>query len=318
MAEVTRSRTDATAIRPAVSVVSTPLLVKPGTRGANAVAAVVQAMPVLDLTLPEEPTEVSHDFNDYSLFLHGDFGIGKSSLSTVEGEVGLFTFDPPRKSQALKQRFIPSWPHMMEYLRMLEQRAAEGTYPYVRVVIDGADMFYRHCQKYTEAELRVKHVSEEKWGRGWDQLDFSFVSVVDRLLALPGGCWFISHSEWKEVKTRRGVAMEKLASRIKPAAREILEGKVDGTFAYTYNLSERVMVVRGDEKTSACCKIEGHFMTPKGRPIFEVPMGDSKEAAYDSLMNAFNNQQWFTTLSERDEALKRRAQTQKGGQPEEV
>lgn len=262
-----------------------------------------------EVKLPLKASKAVHDLSAYHLLFHGEKKIGKTTLTTTEDDVFLLTFDPLQKSYEIKQRHCPDWKHFMAYLAALEEAAESGDYPYKRVVLDAADIWYRACQDWVEKKLAVPHVSDAEWGKGWDLLKQTFSRAVDRLLALPGGCWFVSHSAWVEIKTRRGEKVSKLQPNLKAAAEEILVGKIDGWFAYDYDGEERVLIIRGDESTGAGCRIRGHFLTPKGRKVREIPMGNSEEEAFENLVKAFKNEQTFTTLEERDE----KASKKKGG-----
>jgi len=250
--------------------------------------------------LPEEASVPSHDLNDYHILIHGEKKIGKTTLATMgDGKVFVMTFDPIRKALPIIQRFMPDWATFAAYLKELEKRAKSGKFPYDRIVIDGADIWYRYCQKWVEKKLVVDHISEEKWGRGWDMLKETFQQAVIGIMNLPCGVWFISHSAWKEVETREpGRKIEKLVPLIKAGGEEILNGRVDAWFAYDYSGKDRILIVRGDERTGAGCGIKGHFLTPKGRQVVEVPMGGSEEEAWKNLVHAFENKQTFITVAE--------------------
>jgi hypothetical protein len=215
----------------------------------------------------------------------------------VEEGTLLLTFDPIQKAQTILQRHVPDWNTFMTYLGLLEAQVKAGKYPYKRVVIDGADIWYRKCQEAVEKKLVVDHVSEEKWGKGWDMLKNWFATAVDRLFALPGGCWIIAHSDWREVESRtKGVKVNKLLPLL------------------NYHGEERILIVEGDERTGAGHRIKGHFLTPKGRKLREIPMGENEEEAYANLLNAFNNKQTFITIKERNDSAEK-AKAAKGGTP---
>lgn len=250
------------------------------------------------LTLPTSPSEQVHDINAYSFLFHGEKKIGKTTLLLEEPGVLLLTFDPLAKSLSIMQRYCPNWATFEGYLKLLEGQVQNKNYQYKRVVIDGIDIWYRACQNGVCKELGIKHPSEEGWGKAWDMLKERFANAVDRLLALPGGCWFISHSDWREVKTRSGEKITKLVPLVKAGGEEILVGRVDGWFAYVYDGNERTLIIRGDESTGAGHRIRGHFETPDGKPVVEIPMGDSETVAWQNLQHAFNNEQTFTTVRE--------------------
>jgi hypothetical protein len=256
---------------------------------------------VAAVSLPIQRSVPSDSLSDYFILIHGEKKIGKTTLSTVEPGVFLMTWDPFQKALAILQAYMPDWGTFMKYLEALEAAAKAGKYPYKRVVIDGCDIWYRACQTWVCKKLVIDHPNDEGFGKGWDLLKETFANAVDRLMALPGGCWFISHSHWRELETRqKNVKIEKLLPQMKGGAEEILVGRVDGWFAYDYWGEERCLIVRGDERTGAGNRIKGHFMTPDNRPVSEVPMGENEEEAWANLNAAFNNEQTFATMNERD------------------
>jgi hypothetical protein len=269
--------------------------------GANGAPTIVKAVaPVIArLELPLEPTVRSDDINDYSFLLHGEKKIGKSSFSTIPDQPGervlQLTFDPVRPGLELIQRHMPNWTVFTQWIVRLEQAAKEGDFPYKRVVIDGADIMYTRCQTWSCTKLGIQHPSDEGFAKGWHLVSDTFAAWVDRILALPCGVWFISHSEWKEIDTRTpGVKQTKLVPLISGKGEEIMNGRVDGWLAYVYVEKKRALIILGDERTGAGHDCKGHFLTPTGERVAEIPMGDSEEEAYYNFVQAFNNQQTFT------------------------
>src|SRR5688500_1860355 len=102
-----------------------------------------------EVVLPTQPSEISQDINDYNFLFHGLWKIGKTTLATVEDNVFLLTLDPLHKSMSLLQQHCPNWSYYLAYLYKLEEAAAKGQYPYRRLIIDGTDLWYRYCFKYT-------------------------------------------------------------------------------------------------------------------------------------------------------------------------
>lgn len=253
------------------------------------------------VSLPTKPSAASDDMSEYHFLIHGEKKIGKTTFTTVEEGVFLLTFDPKQKALEIMQEHCPNWETFEAYLKALEAAAAAGKYPYKRVVIDGADIWYARCQDWACRQLGIKHPSEEDWGKGWDKLKVTFANAVDRLLALPGGVWFISHSQWKEIETRqKGVKVTKLVPNLRSGGEEILVGRVDGWFAYDYKEDERILIVKGDERTGAGHRVRGHFQTPDGRAVIEIPMGNDEFVAWTNFKAAFNNKQPFVDTEDRD------------------
>jgi hypothetical protein len=299
MPEITRSAVNAIQFLPKGTAAATAAA-KPGATNGLAITRrmAIKREGATTITLPTLPTEISHNFSDYSIVLHGEPAIGKTELAMFQPGVLNLTFDPPDKSMAWIQEHMTDWRKFLLYLGALEKAAEKGEYPYPRVVVDGAEIMARYCQNYVEdVELKVDHVSDAQWGKGPDRFSGEFAGAVDRLLALPGGCWFICHSEWKMRKTRSGTEVEKLCLLMKPKPEDQIVGKSKLIMAYTYSGRDRIIVVRGDETTSAGCKIKGHFFTPKGEPVVEVPMGKTAEEGWYNLQRAFNNEQTFTHVN---------------------
>jgi hypothetical protein len=272
-------------------------------------AAVIQAV-----TLPTEPTIASDEFNDFHIMVHGEPKIGKSTLLTQTAKTLVLSFDPIRKSHKLIQVHIPDWSTFMLYLNKLRQAASTGNFPYDRVVVDGTDIWYRYCQTWACKECGVDHPNDASYGKGWDKLKETFADAVDKILALPCGVSFISHSQWKAKMTRNGGKdVEKLHPLMKDGGYEILVGKLDGAFAYDYYNRERVLILLGDELTTAGHTIKGHFLTTDGRLIGEVSMGNSEEEAWANFLAAWNNEQPYATLAERDEIAAKQQAQQRGG-----
>ena len=225
------------------------------------------------VTLPDEISEISDDLNDYSFLIHGEKKIGKTTLGTVEKGVLDLSFDPYRPGLAILQRHVPDWKTLLQYVALLEQKVTDGEFEYKRVVLDRVDLAATSCLRYICKKRNINDPQDEEWGTAWRALKQEFNAVILRLLALPCGVWFISHSDWKEVKSRSGVKSTKLVPDLTGWAEEILNGLVDGWFAYDYEGDERVLLILGNEMIGAGHAIDTHFRTPDGERVREIPMG---------------------------------------------
>lgn len=258
--------------------------------------------------LPTEKSVVSHELNDYSFYLHGVPKIGKTTLATAEGDVLVLSFDPPRPGLEILQKHMPDWSTLLQAVDALVGMAESGDFIYDRVVVDRIDLAYNKCSDYICSQRGIDHPSDEGYAKAWHALRDAFTEVVIKLMALPCGSWFVCHSRWKEEKNRRtGVTTEKLVPDLGNRAEEILVGLCDGGFAYDYSDDERVIIVQGDQQVSAGINLDDNFRTTDGRRVVEVPAGKSAKEAWTNFNAAFNNEQEFVDLRERDE------QAEKGG-----
>lgn len=250
----------------------------------------------VEVELPTEYEEPVDDLNAYSFLLHGEKKIGKTTLANQGGRVLFLQCDPPQKAYRRMEIHCPNWRTFKAALHKLKAAAdRKGKFPYDRVVVDGADTWYNQCLNYACEKLAIDHPEDEAYGKGWNAVRREFQDAVDALLALPCGIWFIAHSSWKEVKLRDRSKAERLLPKLSGQAEEILNGKVDGWFAYDYDeKGNRVLVIQGDEITGAGHRLDEQgserFRTPEGVAVREIAMGNSPQEAYENFVAAFNNE----------------------------
>jgi hypothetical protein len=239
----------------------------------------------------------------YAYLIYGEKKIGKTSFAIQGGEEFVLQFDKPQLAYAIRETMIDSWAQLRLVMKALEAKVKEGEFPFQRVVVDGAGEMYQMCHDWACKEHGVAHPKDGEWGSTWALIRTEFTSMVNRLLRLQGsvGCGmiFIAHSEEKEVETRDGRKIDKMVPNLPKRAEEIINGKVDGWFVYDYHDGGRSMILLGDERTGAGHRIDHFFTTVDGRRVREIDMGDSAEEASENFVAAFNNQQAYATLKEK-------------------
>lgn len=252
-----------------------------------------------DVTLPTEYAEPVNDINEFSFLVHGEKKIGKTTLANCGGRTLFIQFDPMQKAYRRLEIRCRTWRTFLGIMKQLERALKRANFPYDRVCIDGADMWFRACQRFVCEKLVIDHPGDEGWGRGWDTLRTEFTSGVDRMLDLLSRCsvWFLCHSSWKEVDLREGGTGNRLLPRLTGIAEEVLNGKVDAWFAMDYaKKGKRIMVIQGDAMTGAghriSCPDDGHphfCKHDRVTPLRRIPMGTSPQEGYANLIAAFNN-----------------------------
>lgn len=262
------------------------------------------------LTLPTERRAPEGDPWRYAYLLTGEKKIGKTTFAIEGAEELVIQFDKPQIAYELREVCPTSWREFEDVLKEIEALAEDpSTFPYNRIVVDGAGEWYTMCQAHVCKHFGVEHPSDEGYARAWHKLRDDFTDAVNRLLRLQErvdcGVVFISHSEWKEKKQRDGSKIERLVPNLPPRCEEILNGKVDGWFTFDYAGEERIMVIVGDEVTGAGHRIDGHFMTAGGERVREIYMGGSAEDALANFMEAFNNEAEYATWKERRAAQRK-------------
>jgi len=198
----------------------------------------------------------------------------------------------------------------MDCLKQLES----GKHDFKTVTVDGVHLMYNLGFAWKCKQLGITHPNDENdFGKSWNQVKAEFSSAIYRLLNLPGiAPRFICHSTWRSTKTKRGSEEERLVPILPSQAEEVLVGEVDIWLAYCYDGKDRVMVLEGSEEIGAGHRVDHCFKTPDGRRVRDIWAGESHSDAYANLLAAFENTQPYTTMEEREETLKAKAEASSG------
>jgi hypothetical protein len=264
----------------------------------------------LEVTIPDEPSVPCDDFRSYSMLVHGEKKIGKTTLFAQEEGVFFMEFDPEQIALAIRQRHVPDWPHTLAYIDQLEQ----GPKAIKTVVCDDAGLMYQHCFNWCCEQMCIEHPTDEKdFGKSWGFIRDEYERAIHRLLNLPTVAGiaprFICHSKWKEFKDREGTKTEKLVPTLTGQAEEALVGEIDIWAAYTYWGKQRVLVIKGDEIIGAGHRVDHRFRTPfDGQPVNEIWMGNSPQESYRNLLTAFNNLQRYEDMAQWRQLQERKVQ----------
>ncbi len=251
----------------------------------------------LGVTLPTKMLEPVNNMNNYSFLFHGEKKVGKTSTVLEAGNVLFLQHDPPQTALKRFEIYCSDWRTFKTALRLLEKECKKAKPIYEHVCIDGADRWYGNCLKYVCEKRGIDHPQDEGYGKGWSAVRTEFDEAVSRVLSLPLGRWFISHSSWKEQELRDGRTVDRLLPRLPGQAEEILNGAVDAWFAWDAEGRDghRVLILQGDEVTGAGHRIDTedapHFRCARtGKPIKKLILGDSPRSSYETLVAAFDNE----------------------------
>lgn len=252
----------------------------------------------VNVTLPTKMTKPINNMTNYSFLLHGEKKGGKTSTVREAGRVLFLQFDPPQRAYASYEIHCPDWRTLKAALRKLEKECQKKKPMYDHVCIDGADIAYQYCLEHVCEQLVIKHPHDvNDYGRSWNAVKQEFSSVVTRILALPLGRWFISHSMWKEQELRDGRTVERLVPRLTSQAEEVLNSAVDAWFAFDVEGLEgrRVLILQGDEVTGAGHRIDTedypHFRCARtNKPLRQITLGKSPREGYEAIVSAFDNE----------------------------
>lgn len=250
------------------------------------------------VSIPKRPSKVCTDFRLYSVLIHGEKKIGKTTMWAHEEGAFFLELDPIQLSLAIRQKHVPSWSHFVAYIDLLEENPSDVK----TVIVDGVDIAYQLCFNWSCVKMAITHPHDENdYGKSWNFIRAEFETAMLRLLSLNEqgiATRFISHSKWAEVKTRGGGKVDKLIPFMTSQAEEVLNGRIDIWAAYTYDGNKRVLILEGSEEIGAGHRCDGRFLTPDGEAIQEIFMGKSSKEAYNNLLEAFNNEQTYVTIDE--------------------
>lgn len=237
-------------------------------------------------TLPTEVSKPSDNIWDYGILIHAEKKIGKTSLCSMIPDCFFMMTQPGAKSFKLFQRPVKSWDAFKAYVMLLEKDKT-----FKRVVVDHADGAYKGCVRYICKREGWDHPDDGGgYGKGWAVVNEEFEHWTNRLLACGKGNILLSHSVYKDVKTRTGNEYSRIVPTLSGGAWAILEQNVDILIHLYYEGEKRMMQIVGNDQVSAGHNLEERFKYTDGTRIRKIPMGKSKQEAYENLMKAFNNQ----------------------------
>ena len=290
-----------------------------------------------EYNLPTELSIPSLELIDYSFLLYGRKKIGKTSLVARFPESIFFLFEPGAKAQAIYKlptdgHCLLDWQDVEGYLDHMKKSKDHG---FLTAVFDTGNKAYDLCMRHViDKELRGKHPGQMKdYGASWRLVSDTFENVHVKIASMGMGFVVIAHEKFKDFEGADGKEYTRVEPRFSSSCNEFYEGVIDVIGHYSYIGRERWLQIRGDEFTTAGCRIEGRFLTPKGYQIYKeiqeldksenqeeiatlseelgleqivkIPMGRSANTAFANLMRAFDNKQTETFADVED--------TQKGG-----
>lgn len=131
----------------------------------------------------------------------------------------------------------------------------EDDLPYDSVAIDTIDLLIRFLAEESLGRLKVKHLSELEFGRGWDLgQNTPFRNEINKLVKLGLNVLFITHEDKSEFKDKQGRVLNKkettlpkgIFKQIYPMVDTILHG-IFGKKLKSLPRRDRIFVTEGSE-----------------------------------------------------------------------
>lgn len=242
----------------------------------------------VEVTLPTEKSVPSEFLQDFSILIYGNKKIGKTSLLSMFPNTFFMFCEPGGKGLSVYARPVRNWLEFKAYVDLIVKDKRFKT-----VVVDTVDYAYDYCMDYICEKLVIDHPSDLDWGKGWKAVKKEFISVISKLEHAGKGIVYISHAREEEIQKKGGNKFHRTSNTMPGQAKEVMESLTDIWVYYTYDGEKRVIVLKGDDFIDAGHRDLGEtdrFLYKDGSRIRKIPMGDSKEEAYENFMKAFNNQ----------------------------
>lgn len=259
------------------------------------------------LTLPTASAP-SDNFLDYNWTIHGEKGIGKSTLSQQFADVvAHFLLEPGRRD--LKGIILPkpgekpTWVLVQRYIKLLIDKHKPG-----RINFDTIDQLANLCMSFWAAKKNVTTIMGiNDHGRSWDELKSDWSNTMNSLFWAGWRVTFLSHSRYRP-KINRSIPREEMQAAIdsglvEPEIQPTCAGwayeylKIPCAFAgyYGYQGHERILHIRGSGNVYAASSLDNHFLQPKSsknrpnQPLHALPMGTNPKQSYANLLKAWDN-----------------------------
>ena len=249
-----------------------------------------------DFDLPEEKNDVNVEFENCTSLIYGEQKIGKTSLVSqfCKGDVLFLSFERGTLSQNVyATKLIIHWKQVLSIIDKLEKKKIEsGKLRYKLCCLDTGHSAYDRALEYYCEKEEISHPGKMKdFGASWKGVLQEFTNLHERLTTLDMGLVIISHDRIRDRETRDGNAF----SRWEPCFSESIElyyKAVCDIVGFYHIVNEtRYLLIQPEDGIVAGHRVDGKFLTTEGKPVYRIPMGNSKEEAYKNLINAFDNKQ---------------------------
>lgn len=255
--------------------------------------------------LPDEPNEIPTSLDDVMILVYGRKAIGKSSLcAQFPGNI-TYMFETGRQNLHIYQ--IPFRKGEKLDWEMARDTRDEvcGSDRFQRVTIDTAQAAYEACFAWCCSEAGVTH--PDSCGKPyelWKVIKAEFFDWVMSFREHGKGVTFVAHEAVKPLITKaKGlrrdeieestVKYDRMEPKVTGQVLDVITEVCDYVFYYHYHESKRAIMVRSPYDVAwTACGMGETFLDPDGNPVNTFEAGDTPEKAYQSIIDAFNNQRY--------------------------
>ena len=242
-------------------------------------------MPII---LPTQANIPPNDLGAYTILVHGQKKIGKTSFAAEFPDSFIMQFEPGNsRALPVKQVDIPNWKECLDIIYLLE---TNKTYCKT-LIIDDVPSMYLYCQVFTCAKHSIMYPGDMSQGKGWSLVNTEFNIAITKLQNLSCGKIYTAHSQIRQADTRTGRSVATLETAMGAGCDRCMDAKVQIGVLLAYNKAkERIAIIQGDEYiVKAGQGIPNRFLDTQGNQLREIPMGKTAKEAYNNFVLAFNN-----------------------------
>lgn len=179
--------------------------------------------------LPSTKSGGNYDFQELAHLYYGAPGVGKTTFAANLPKKNLFiSTEDGQRALSVYNQPVNTWEDFKDIVSLVE--AGQGDM-YHSLTVDTVDNLFMFCETYVCKKLRITHMADENFGKGWAALKTEFKKEVTKLQNTGIGVIFISHAKEVEIKTRV-LKLNKWIPSFSKQCRDVLIPIVDEMFYF--------------------------------------------------------------------------------------
>jgi hypothetical protein len=243
--------------------------------------------------MPKKKSKPATQFNQFRYLIFGQKKIGKTTmfgqmpnalfLPTEEGVKDLAVYQSVDKDD--RPILLDTWPLFKAWVQgFIQSKKFDAT------IIDTIDGAYDLCEDWVCSELSIENPRDEAWGGAYTMIYRQFKNCFRPLMTCGKGVVLLSHDKTREVERwDSDKPINQLQCSIGGKCGNYITGAVDLWGYYGYYKDSRRLYIKGNQYLDCGSRFNHHFLTPKGKKLPYIPMGDSPEESYTNLLLGFDN-----------------------------
>lgn len=174
-----------------------------------------------DDSLPTELSSGIVSLERIRLLIYGPPKIGKTTFAAGWPNALFLATEKGHESHRVYPKEVKSWNHF----KSLVKKILEGKHQYKTIVIDTIDILFKLCNDEMCKKLKIEHVSDKEWGKGYDLIANEFEREINKLFLTDYGIIMLSHTKIQDL-TNIGGKYTKVVPSLPNLGRKVIIPKV--------------------------------------------------------------------------------------------